>query len=88
MVITCHSERLYDLIEISGLNVKTTFMNTTPKKPSLLDKMRSHLRREGYAYSTENSYCDWVKRFVKYHGVADRDTMLIESAYKVEQFFD
>ncbi|WP_233993188.1 phage integrase N-terminal SAM-like domain-containing protein [Thiomicrorhabdus sp. Milos-T2] len=41
--------------------------------------MRSKLRREGYAYSTENSYCDWVKRFVKFHGFLDRESMLIES---------
>ncbi len=45
----------------------------------LLDEMRSKLRREGYAYSTENSYCDWVKRFVKFHGFLDRESMLIES---------
>lgn len=61
-------------------------MNTTLKKPSLLDEMRSQLRREGYAYSTENTYCDWVRRFVKFHGFADRDAMLIEPAHKVEQF--
>ena len=61
-------------------------MNTTLKKPSLLDEMRSKLRREGYAFSTENSYCDWVKRFVKFHGFVDRDAMLIESSQKVEQF--
>jgi len=39
-------------------------MKITRKKPSLLVEMRSQLRREGYAYSTENSYCDWVRRFV------------------------
>jgi len=61
-------------------------MNTTLKKPSLLDEMRSKLRREGYAFSTENSYCDWVKRFVKFHGFVNRDAMLIESSQKVEQF--
>ncbi|WP_135796063.1 phage integrase N-terminal SAM-like domain-containing protein [Hydrogenovibrio crunogenus] len=48
--------------------------------------MRSKLRREGYAFSTENSYCDWVKRFVKFHGFVSRDAMLIESSQRVEQF--
>ena len=52
-------------------------MNTTLKKTSLLDEMRSKLRREGYAFSTENSYCDWVKRFVKFHVFVNRDAMLI-----------
>lgn len=61
-------------------------MNTTLKKPSFLDEMRSQLRREGYAYSTENTYCDWVRRFVKFHGFLDRESMLIDSTAKVEQF--
>ncbi len=61
-------------------------MNTTLKKPSFLDEMRSQLRREGYAYSTENTYCDWVRRFVKFHGFLDRESMLIDSTARVEQF--
>lgn len=48
--------------------------------------MRSKIRREVYAPSTVNSYCDWVKRFVKFHGFVDRDAMLIESFQKVEHF--
>lgn len=61
-------------------------MNTTLKKPSLLDEMRSQMRREGYAYSTENSYCDWVKRFVKFHGFQNREAMLQNASANVEQF--
>jgi len=61
-------------------------MQSTPKKSSILDEMRMQLRREGYAYSTENSYCDWVKRFVRFHHFEDRDAMLQDSAGKVEQF--
>jgi len=61
-------------------------MNHTLKKLSLLDEMRAKLRREGYAYSTENSYCDWVRRFVKFHGFANRDEMLNDASAKVDQF--
>jgi len=61
-------------------------MNTTSKKPALLEEMRNALRREGYAYSTEKSYSDWVKRFVKFHGFLERESMLIDSTLKVEQF--
>lgn len=61
-------------------------MQSTPKKSSILDEMRMQLRREGYAYSTENSYCDWVKRFVKFHHFENREAMLQDSAGKVEQF--
>lgn len=61
-------------------------MDITPKKPSLLEDMRNKLRREGYAYSTENSYCDWVRRFVKFHGFLNREAMLIDVSVRVEQF--
>lgn len=61
-------------------------MNAIVKRPSLLEEMRNKMRREGYAYSTENSYCDWVKRFVKFHGFADRDSMQIDSSKRVEAF--
>ncbi len=61
-------------------------MNNTSKKTSLLDEMRAKLRREGYAYSTENSYCDWVRRFVKFHAFESREAMLVDSAQKVESF--
>jgi len=33
----------------------------------LEDQMRVAMRRRGMAYSTENSYVSWYKRFVKYH---------------------
>ncbi|MBO1927225.1 integron integrase [Thiomicrorhabdus sp. 6S2-11] len=61
-------------------------MPITAKKSSILDEMRMQLRREGYAFSTENSYCDWVKRFVKFYHFEGRDAMLQDSAAKVEQF--
>ncbi|WP_269471130.1 phage integrase N-terminal SAM-like domain-containing protein [Thiomicrorhabdus aquaedulcis] len=61
-------------------------MDNTLKKPSLLEDMRNQLRREGYAYSTENSYCDWVRRFVKFHGFLSREAMLSEASVRVEAF--
>jgi len=62
-------------------------MNSTSKNPMLLDEMRTKLCREGYAYSTENSYCDWVRRFVKFHAFKSREAMLVDSSQKVEQSF-
>ncbi len=41
-------------------------MNSLPKNKTLLEEMRMLLRRQGYAYGTENTYCDWVRRFVKF----------------------
>ncbi len=56
------------------------------KKTSLLEEMRNLLRRYGYAYSTEQAYCDWVKRFVKYHDIQSRDALFLDAEQKVEQF--
>ena len=38
-----------------------------PKK--LLDQMRDVLRLKHYSLRTERSYCDWVKRFIRFHGL-------------------
>jgi lipid A disaccharide synthetase len=37
-------------------------INHTMNKITILDEMRNQLRRESYAYSTENSYCDWINK--------------------------
>lgn len=56
------------------------------QKLSLLEEMRHLLRRLGYAYSTESTYCDWVKRFVKFHLLQSRESLLEDAEGKVEQF--
>ena len=40
-------------------------METTPKK--LLDQVREAVRLKHYAYRTEQSYVDWVKRYILFH---------------------
>jgi len=61
-------------------------MNNTSKNSSLLEQMRNQLRRESYAYATENSYCDWVKRFVRFHRMTERESMFEKPEQRVEQF--
>ncbi|VAW46550.1 Integron integrase IntIPac [hydrothermal vent metagenome] len=56
------------------------------QKVSLLEEMRNVLRRQGYAYKTELTYCDWVKRFIKFHSLQSRESLLVGSEPKVEQF--
>jgi integron integrase len=56
-----------------------------PKTPKLLDQMRAVLRVHHYARRTERTYCDWVRRYVKFHGMKSRDD-LGEGARKVEEF--
>jgi len=46
--------------------------NKTKFKPNpdlrLMDQVRQVLRYHHYSYRTEQTYCDWIIRFVKYHG--------------------
>jgi integron integrase len=37
-------------------------------KLRLMDKVRQVLRYHHYAYRTEQTYCDWIMRYIRYHG--------------------
>jgi hypothetical protein len=43
-------------------------MQQTTAKPRLLDQVRDVLRRKHYSLRTEQSYVDWNKRFILFHG--------------------
>ena len=48
-------------------------MDNKPKlKPNsdlrLMDQVRQVLRYHHYAYRTEQTYCDWIIRYIKFHG--------------------
>jgi len=62
-------------------------MTLTPdgQSPKLLDQMRSVLRVHRYAIRTERAYCDWVRRYVKFHGMKSRED-LAGGKEKVEAF--
>jgi integron integrase len=47
--------------------------------------MRSVLRLHRYAVRTERAYCDWVRRYVKFHGMKSREDLAGGKA-KVEAF--
>ena len=42
--------------------------NTTVKSPKFLDQVRDKLRVKHYSIRTEQSYSDWIKRFIFFHG--------------------
>jgi hypothetical protein len=44
-------------------------------KLKLLDQMREVMRLKHYSIRTERSYCDWVRRYVKFHEMRSRDGM-------------
>lgn len=56
-----------------------------PKPIKLLDHMRDVLRVHHYAIRTERAYCEWVRRFVKFHGMKSRAD-LVDGERKVEDF--
>lgn len=37
------------------------------KEPKLLDRVRNSLRQRNYAYSTEQSYTNWIRRYILFH---------------------
>jgi len=39
------------------------------RRPKLLDQMREALRSRHYSRRTEQTYCQWVKRFIFFHKV-------------------
>ncbi len=61
-------------------------MHDITNKKSILGEMRDLLRRGSYAYSTEKVYCDWVRRFIKFHQLQTRDSLLAGPELMVENF--
>jgi integrase-like protein len=37
-------------------------------KLKLMDQVRQVLRYHHYAYRTERTYCDWIVRYIRFHG--------------------
>jgi hypothetical protein len=41
-------------------------------KLKLMDQAREVLRVKHYAIRTEQAYCDWIRRYVRFHGLRSR----------------
>ena len=54
-------------------------------KLKLLDQVREVLRLKHYALRTECCYCDWIRRYIRFHGMRSREELL-PGTEKVEQF--
>lgn len=53
------------LMDMSSAETIATSEIAKPKK--LLEQVRDVLRTKHYAYSTEQSYLDWIKRYILFH---------------------
>jgi site-specific recombinase XerD len=45
------------------------------KTPKLLDRVRAVMRLNRYSPRTEEAYVDWIKRFIRFHGVRHQQEM-------------
>jgi integron integrase len=54
-------------------------------KLKLMDQVREVMRLRHYSIRTETCYCDWIRRFIKFHGMRSREE-LVPGHGKVETF--
>src|SRR5204862_2650307 len=67
-----------------GAPVKMELIVPNPKL-KLLDQVREVMRLRHYSIRTEQCYCDWIRRFIKFHHMRSRDELL-GGGGKVESF--
>jgi hypothetical protein len=62
--------RLEFAVEEEKIGVTMRILASPPKpdKPKLLDQVRDVMRRKHYSIRTEQSYVDWIRRFILFHG--------------------
>ncbi|MGY6275903.1 integron integrase [Methylomonas sp. MgM2] len=61
-------------------------MKSSAKPSSLLDDVRRVMRMKHYSLHTERNYCDWIKQFVKFHRMAEREALFDDFEAKIEAF--
>jgi integron integrase len=64
--------------------VKREVITPNPKL-KLLDQVREIMRLKHYSIRTEQSYCDWIRRYVQFHNMKTRDELNGAEA-KIELF--
>ena len=52
----------------------------------LMDRVQQVLRVKHYAISTEKTYCDWIRQYIKFHKMQDESELAIQPEKKVEVF--
>ncbi len=62
----------------------STYKNTF-KSRKILDEVRDVMRLHHYSIHTERTYCDWIKRYIRYHNMTSRQD-LIDGEAKIEAF--
>ncbi|MDO9566419.1 MAG: integron integrase [Candidatus Desulfaltia sp.] len=55
------------------------------KSRKILDEVRDVMRLHHYSIHTERTYCEWIKKYVRFHGMNSRDD-LKDGEKKIEAF--
>ncbi|WP_457575505.1 integron integrase [Desulfomarina sp.] len=56
------------------------------KKTTILDEVRRVMKINHYSIHTERSYCEWIRRFILFHGMKTREELYIASEKKIENY--
>jgi hypothetical protein len=56
-------------------------MLNKPKKKKILEEIREVMRRKHYSIHTERTYCDWIRRFILFHKMKDRDALFVDNLF-------
>ncbi len=59
---------------------------TPNPKLKLLDQVREVMRLKHYSIRTERCYCDWIRRYIRFHHMKLRDELLAGPEAKMEEF--
>jgi hypothetical protein len=74
---------LYPNNPLTRLIIHEQRENYSPAKPKLLDQVRSAIRVKHYSYRTEETYVNWIKRFILFHHKRHPQDM---NSPEIEQF--
>jgi len=55
-------------------------------KLKLLDQVREVMRLKHYSIRTERCYCDWIRRYIRFHRMKLRDELFADPKAKLELF--
>lgn len=52
-----------------------------PEQPKLMEQVRDVMRRHHYSIHTERTYREWIRRYVKFHGMKSREDLTTTMIY-------
>jgi len=55
-------------------------------KLKLMDQVREVLRLRHYSRRTERSYCDWIRRYIHFHKMKNREELFTAPEARIEEF--